>query len=152
MKKLVIVLIITGSFLPRICHSQTIDFTYGYDASGNRTSRTFVYKRSAKISKDTLSYNSIEKKKNSEIKEMLGTSAITVYPNPTKGLLTVNIPLTENDVARVTLYDIQGKSIMDYKNPGTSTDIDLTGLPSGFYLLRISLNNKPLTWKIIKED
>jgi hypothetical protein len=138
--------------LPGICYSQTIDYTYGYDASGNRISRTFIYKRSAIIPKDTLYSANPKTKESAAVNEMIGNTGITIYPNPTRGLLTVNIPLTENDIARVSLYDLQGKLLMDYKNSGTTTEIDLAGLPTGVYLLRIFLNGQPATWKIIKQD
>lgn len=143
-------LIIIGLCVTIHGYSQTINYTYGYDASGNRISRNAIYLRSAHITSDTLSI--IKAKQSEAIKEMIDNRQITIYPNPTKGLLTVDIPLNEGDIARISLYDIQGRVILDLKNVGSTTELDLSGQPSAIYLLRIFINNKPMTWKIIKQD
>ena len=153
MKKLVLFLImITGCCLPGLVYSQTVDYGFGYDASGNRTSRWVIRIRSAKIPKDSLSLTSPKKTESEVFKEMLDNKEVTIYPNPTKGLLTVEIPLSNNDQARITLHDVQGRTLMEFKNVSTTTQIDLSGQPPAIYLLRIFINNKPMTWKIIKQD
>jgi len=152
MKKLVLILFIAGCCLPWICISQTTNYTYGFDASGNRISRHVIYLRSAKINKDSLSLTSPKVKESAVIKETLDNREIQIYPNPTRGLIRVDIPLSENDLARISLYDMQGRLLMDMKSAGTSTEVDLSGQPAGIYLMRIFLNNKPATWKIIKQD
>jgi hypothetical protein len=152
MKKLVLLFLIAGCCIPRICISQTFSYTYEYDASGNRISRTAIQLRSAKIPKDSLSSESTKTRESEVFKDVLDNREIKIYPNPTRGLLTVDIPLRDNDLARISLYDIQGRTLMDIKSAGTSTEVDLSGQPAGVYLIRIFVNNKPLTWKIIKQD
>ena len=153
MKKLVLLfLMIAGCCLPRLVYAQTVDYGFEYDASGNRTSRWVIQIRSAKIPKDSLSLTSPKDKESEVFREMLDNREVAIYPNPTKGLLTVEIPLSNNDLSRITLHDIQGRTLMEFKNATTTTQIDLSGQPPAIYLLRIFINNKSMTWKIIKQD
>ena len=143
-----ILISIGGCFISKYCYSQnTYEYTFGYDDSGNRTSRTAIQLRSAKLPSDSL--NNI---KSQEIKELLADKQIIIYPNPTKGRITVEIPLSGGDVARITLFDIQGKTLTDLKNISPTTELDLSGQPAAVYLMRISINSKVTTWKIIKQD
>jgi len=151
--KYVLLFIVVLWWIPRDGYSQTIHYNYTFDASGNRTYREKVitYPKSAKLPKDSLS--SPQKDKVGEVyNDLLDNKEIKIYPNPTRGLLTVDIPLRESDRARISIFDMQGRTLMDFNNAGTSTDIDLSGQPAGMYLLRIFINNKPTTWKIIKQD
>jgi len=154
MKILTLFFLIAGCCLPWHCFSQTsiVNYTYGYDASGNRTSRTILIKKSAQLSKDSLFNASVKAKTKDAFGEVFEKKQITIYPNPTKGLIIVEIPLSEGDNARISVYDIKGSLLHDYKNIGSSTNIDLTNEPIGTYLMKIFIGNKPTTWKIIKQD
>ena len=149
MKLLLFIFIsISGCFISKYCCSQnTYEYTFGYDDSGNRTSRTAIQLRSAKLPSDSL--NNV---KAQEVKETLAGKQLIIYPNPTKGRITVEMPLSEGDVARITLFDVQGKTLTDLKNIGPTTELDLSGQPAGVYLMRIIINSKATTWKIIKQD
>jgi len=71
----------------------------------------------------------------SEIK----TKNITVYPNPTTGIVDLDFNYQTFKEVRVVVYDVYGKIVM------TSTDnwrLDLTTLSNGIYTLAISLDNK----------
>ncbi len=164
MKKLILFFLIAGCFLPRPGYSQaTINYTFGYDGSGNRISRNVIILKSASLAKDSLlkdalltndslTYVSSEAKGNDVFEEMFEKKQITIYPNPTKGLITVQIPLNEEDNARIALYDLRGSLLLEYKNVSSITEVDLSDKPSGTYLMKIFIGNKPTTWKIIKQN
>jgi len=95
---------------------------------------------------------SSEAKKNETFEELFENKKITIYPNPTIGLVTVEISIREKDLARIVIYDIKGKLLLEYKNVSSITEIDLSNKPSGTYLLKIFIDNKPTTWKIIKQN
>jgi hypothetical protein len=139
-------------WFPMISFAQTTNLSYEYDGSGNRVLRHVIVLKSTKVTKDSLLMTSTKEKERSALNEKLDNREIKIYPNPTKGMITVDIPLTDNDISRVSLFDIQGKMIMDYRSAGTTTDVDLSGQPAGVYIMRIILNNKSTTWKIIKQD
>jgi len=59
------------------------------------------------------------------------------YPNPTSGFLYFDIPANENLTnLDVSVYDLHGRLVMNTK--GTARNIDLSGLPSGIYFIRLS--------------
>jgi YD repeat-containing protein len=153
MKTLVFLFILVGCLLPKLGYSQsTIDYTFGYDASGNRVSRTFVMRKSAQLPKDSLSTASVIAKKQDILGEVFEKKQITIYPNPTKGLVIVEISLTTEDNAQISVYNIRGSLLLDYKNVSSRTNIDLSNEPTGTYLMKIFIGNKPTTWKILKQD
>ena len=151
MKTLVFLFLLAGCFLPKLSYSQTLhDYEYGYDASGNRTSRVIL--KSAHIPTDSLSLVALEAQKQKILVEVIDKKQITIYPNPTKGFITVEISLSAEDNARIVVYDIRGSLLLDYKNVSSQTNIDLTNEPTGTYLMKIFIGNKPTSWKIIKQD
>ena len=64
---------------------------------------------------------------------------INAYPNPSNGI--VNITLSEWDDIEITLsvYDVLGKNILSQKIYKNKTQLNLTSLSTGIYLL--SINN-----------
>lgn len=74
-------------------------------------------------------------------------NSISLYPNPTKGLVNITLP---NDVFanRAIITDVTGKQIPVQINSNT---IDITGFAAGIYVLNIETQSGSLTSKIIKE-
>ena len=148
-KKQVPVICISGilfallSFLP--CASVRADrIVYTYDASGNRTLREkeIVYRTRSVVDGEPEEYSDTLSLYNKVI----------VYPNPTEGLLRIDITGMER-VARSSLsgYSQSGQLLMSVSPLSDSNDIDLTGYPSGVYHFIIVLDDKTSTWKIIKK-
>ncbi len=81
---------------------------------------------------------------------------VAVYPNPTSTLLNVQFNLPKEDKIRVGLYDVQGKLVLE-KSLGNSTAgehkemFDLTHLPNGTYVCRISGQQHSITKKVFKQ-
>lgn len=66
-------------------------------------------------------------------------SAITqakVYPNPTNGLLTVDLP-QDAGMVQVVLYDLHGRQFQQLTASTPSLTLDLSTLPGGLYLLKV---------------
>ena len=71
----------------------------------------------------------------------------SVYPNPVKDML--NIKSTAS-VDNVTVYDILGKVVLQ-ENPGKiSPAINMSGLASGSYLVKVTIGNSSKTVKVLK--
>ncbi len=64
---------------------------------------------------------------------------ITVSPNPTSGILHINLPRV-NDVNPVNLelHDLTGKTVLSKKDVSGNQPINISHLPSGVYILFIS--------------
>jgi hypothetical protein len=79
--------------------------------------------------------------------------ATLVYPNPSKGVLKIdvsNMPLNSNNELRI--YDLNGTELLVKRNFDNYSEIDISHLKNGIYILRIQINQKLFDWKVIKED
>ncbi len=66
---------------------------------------------------------------------------ITIYPNPSTGLFTINMGATSK--THIEVYDVMGEIVYSKDNIATTTSIDLTDLSAGVYSLKvISADNK----------
>lgn len=120
---------------------------YSYDNSGNRILRQkeIVYR--------TRSVVDGESEDPEEYSDTLSVyNKVTVYPNPTEGLLKIDITGMER-VGRSSLsaYSQSGQLLMNVSPLSDSNEIDLTGYPSAVYYFIIVLDDKTSTWKIIKK-
>jgi hypothetical protein len=80
---------------------------------------------------------------NPDARRQFTSDEIRILPNPTHGKIEVNVSTAEKGTLYLFLYDASGKAILNDKllSAGimVSKTIDLTGLPSSGYLLRIEL-------------
>lgn len=82
----------------------------------------------------------------SNIKNEFNT--LKVYPNPTKGML--NIDLREEFVgAVITVFDIQGRKITSNTLNSNSEIIDMNGLENGIYFISVENDFKKSTKKVV---
>ncbi len=74
----------------------------------------------------------------------LNPSKISVYPNPTNGIVYVN---SKEKVNKLELYNLNGQKIKETN----SVELNLNELPKGIYILKINLENKTTqTVKVVK--
>lgn len=82
------------------------------------------------------------------IENSLGTE-ITVYPNPTNGLLTIDLGKVFNDLT-ISICDVNGKLISQTAcKPTQNVEFNIEAI-QGIYLLTINSGNKKATIRIIK--
>jgi len=78
--------------------------------------------------------------------------SVNIYPNPSKDIITIHSDMA---MLRVTLFDITGKQISynQYPDNGiTSSDIDVSPLPSGIYMVQALLEDGSIvTKRVIKK-
>lgn len=83
-------------------------------------------------------------------KEVLSivNSTISLYPNPTKGLVNIK---SENTIDELIVYDLAGKILMRKENlKDNNKSFDISYYPQNIYLVRIRTKDKWETFKIIK--
>jgi len=78
----------------------------------------------------------------------LQTGAVKVFPNPTNGVFTIEMPNAQMN--SVELLDISGRLISTTTIGDSKTDIDLSSLASGIYYARIQSDKGSEIVKIIK--
>jgi len=81
---------------------------------------------------------------------------LAIFPNPTSTNLNVSFNSPQADDISITLYDLQGKVVLE-KNLGTTAVgkhqqvLDISALTNGVYVCKISGGNNSVTKQIIKK-
>ena len=82
-------------------------------------------------------------------------SKITLAPNPTTDIASLNIELSRPAAARVQVLNIMGQLLYETQSAGTiqqqTFDIDLSNRPSGVYLVRIMADNRSYVARLVKQ-
>ncbi len=79
------------------------------------------------------------------------TKAISIFPNPCNGKFTLS-NTSGKSIQQVLMYDLSGNAVLDLREGNLSnTVIDVTDKPAGIYFLRIFVEEKVITSKVIIE-
>lgn len=151
--------------------SQTITYTYDPIGNGNRLGRTLT---AAKLVSNIVEFPIVDQKSLSTLENIYSSDssvntdvadesasekvftnendiATLVYPNPTKGLIKIevsNMPLSSKSEMR--LYDLSGNEKLVKRAFENNSEIDLSQLRDGIYILRIKINESIFDWKVMK--
>ena len=142
--------------------------SYIYDASGNRLSRTINMKAPTAPPPQDSTENVIEDEEeiiapipNIENEDQtpqaiytdaLSETLITIYPNPTRGLLTVKMSnMPQHAASSLTLFDMQGRVITQQQSLAEENKLDISAQPPGTYIMRIAVGDENVSWKIVKQ-
>jgi hypothetical protein len=79
--------------------------------------------------------------------EATTSNHLKIYPNPTSGNLFFET--AENELMQTELFDLPGKLVL--KNNDRSKHIDLSMLPSGIYVLKVTTSHGTFTEKVIRK-
>jgi hypothetical protein len=71
----------------------------------------------------------------------------TVYPNPSNGVFTVDANFDE-PATQITVYDVAGKPVLSQPATGNQTEINLSRVAKGIYILHLQTNSGVQTGKI----
>ena len=80
---------------------------------------------------------------NSSLSEDAEFAELSVYPNPTRGKVSFN-----QAIEKIEVIDLSGKTLQTYEN---ANEINIETLPAGVYHLRMTIEDKTTTRKVIKE-
>jgi hypothetical protein len=131
-----------------LCSIQTIksqSFVIDYDANGNRFSRHIPLKSTAALTPDSIKQFEV-------FQEDVGQQKLSIYPNPTRGELKIEI--TGIDVLKpssIIIYNETGKMLYQKRQITGSDIINMSDYPNGLYILKVNLDNHSSEWKILKE-
>jgi hypothetical protein len=133
----------------------TTSVSYAYDPAGNRISRTVVLYNPFRAPRAGI--GETEEMEEQAIippfvEQLTADMQIKIYPNPTKGLLQVELAgIFDNKAANITVLTLNGQIIMQTQASGQTTNIDLSAQAAGVYLLRLTIGSKVTDYKIIKK-
>ncbi|MBK8846398.1 MAG: T9SS type A sorting domain-containing protein [Bacteroidetes bacterium] len=80
---------------------------------------------------------------------------VTIYPNPSEGMLNMNFEASEDGKLRIVIYDHIGRIVFVTEEAAFAgsniRSYDLTNLASGMYLVNVQLNGMTETGRLIKK-
>jgi hypothetical protein len=125
--------------------AQDYQATYTYDAGGNRIQRVII------LPNPTV-YQAPANNESTPIDDVVSDFDIKIYPNPTKGELSVGIiGFLSSIEGEVLLFDLKGNVLIRKTIKSSLEQLDLGNYPSGTYIMKIRIGEEMVDWKIIKE-
>ena len=79
----------------------------------------------------------------------LEVNAVSVYPNPVKNLTTVQSQNSE--IKTITVYDLNGKLVLQEKGQGLQKVLDLSNLTTGTYIIAVQTGSNIEKIKVLKK-
>ncbi|MEX2595471.1 MAG: T9SS type A sorting domain-containing protein, partial [Salibacteraceae bacterium] len=73
---------------------------------------------------------------------------LSVYPNPSDGLLNVSLPNLEGEVS-IQLFDVQGQLVLHHSTNDNQTSLNIAHLDAGVYLLSIKHDGESAMLRLI---
>ena len=70
------------------------------------------------------------------------------YPNPTTGILNIT---ASGKIENVEVYNLVGQKVMSFSPKADKSQIDMSSLSKGVYLVKAVVNGKVITNKVIKQ-
>ena len=90
--------------------------------------------------------------KTNSVEDLSLEDMLSVAPNPTTGIVNINVNLPENEVINIAIYNTMGQEVVNVKNGkisnGTYT-VSLDNQTNGIYYVRMSLKGSIVTKKVI---
>lgn len=131
-----------------------VTVSFGYDACGNRVSRTLEFSKSEDpgSSSGEMSANNAPQWQAS-LRDSFADGEALLFPNPTEGGFFLSLTGGEvPDGAKATLCTPEGKILEERIVTGNTEEFDLGGKPAGVYLLRLATDRETKVWKVIKRN
>lgn len=80
--------------------------------------------------------------------EGFNVRSLTVYPNPSNNVVTVS---ANANLTRLVLNNLLGQKVMEQNANATETQLNISALAAGTYILQVSSGNSTATVKVIKQ-
>jgi hypothetical protein len=78
---------------------------------------------------------------------------ISIYPNPFVGKVQMDVGISQAPVGKVEIIDVSGRIVFkdDAVNNYGKLNLDLSGLNTGVYVVKLTMDNKQTVYKIWKQ-
>jgi hypothetical protein len=83
------------------------------------------------------------------IKSFSEKISVSVYPNPTHGLLYIELNNYRNELIDMMIYDSYGRTVVKHKLQSENNSYDLSKLAPGAYFVRLQSGNNVMSKKIL---
>lgn len=85
---------------------------------------------------------------NLSTEDFAGVNKLKAYPNPVKDFLNLSY---SQDISEVAIFNLLGQQLFSKKINATESQINMSNLSKGTYLVKVTVDNEVKTIKIIKE-
>lgn len=75
-------------------------------------------------------------------------AGFSYFPNPTSGELSLQ---AASNIDSVAIYNMLGQKVMDAEIGATTSNISLSGLTTGTYIMKVTVEGQTGTYKVIKQ-
>jgi len=82
------------------------------------------------------------------VQEVEDLKDIHIYPNPTSGHVSISFPNALE--SKITVYDLNGRLLLNTTETSTKSIIDLSNYEDGVYLLKIEVNQNEIIKRVVK--
>ncbi len=82
--------------------------------------------------------------------ELIVGNKVSVFPNPVSDKVTVRINEMKG-VADIRVFDMYGKMLQQKRTAAMNTQLDLSGIPSGVYIIKVMNGGKETAMKVVKD-
>ena len=122
----------------------------GYFDTYNQISATNITRIQPNIAGSQLKNSSELYVSEPEIDSNDNIKSIAIYPNPSKGIYTIDLSY-EEEATNIAIYNVLGELVYNQMlTPQTQNQIDLTHLANGYYIARINNESRSTQQKLIK--
>ncbi|ARV07641.1 hypothetical protein BTO04_13485 [Polaribacter sp. SA4-10] len=87
-----------------------------------------------------------------EVAESIAFSDLSLHPNPTNGIVTLNFIPKSQEKIKISLFDVSGRQIENklFENKGSfNAQLNYSHLTSGVYFVKVSIGKESSTMKIL---
>jgi hypothetical protein len=75
-------------------------------------------------------------------------SNFNIFPNPVNDVLNISY---DKNISAVAIYNLMGQEVQFQKSDNTISEVDMSQLPNGIYMVRFASERHVKTIKVIKE-
>ncbi len=133
--------------------SQTI--VYSYDNAGNREMRYPIEGLVQNNDEVGQAINNHSPITTSELNEILTLGkeelSLAFFPNPAVDHIRVDVQSGESELINIQIFNSSGKLMIFENISGASTEVKVSQLASGSYLLKARASDETFEWRFIKQ-
>ncbi|MBC8644413.1 T9SS type A sorting domain-containing protein [Flavobacterium lindanitolerans] len=137
-----------GSLVQVGCDDDGGEGAYSLVVLSGQTPGSTLYLRVYEYSNDSTGSFGISAYDSSLKTTSFDNMSFKVYPNPVKDRL--HLSYTEN-MSDVAIFNLLGQQVLSKKINATESQIDMSTLAGGTYLVKVNVGNQVKTLKIVKE-
>ncbi len=87
----------------------------------------------------------------SAVNDLLSSSSLSVYPNPSYGSLNIDLKAYSGEEVEMKLYTMNGKQLRKQNITSANTMLDVVNLAAGMYVIRLESGEEAVTHKFVKK-